>query len=232
MFIVDDRRTTSSVGHLKFEVIIPPLPKYEIACKFIAEVFNDTYHATIDPRPDAIVFCERSNIDNGGVPRACAGLTFGFAHERLFSEQYFDDSIQEVLERTGKYTVERNEIVEIGSLASRQVAAAAGLICVLPIIAWFLGMRAILCTTTAGLRKLLAYHHIPFVPLTEAHPERLPEGERWGNYYENSPLVGIIPLQECTHLFKNHCGRFVFANLAGIGIKPVPHTIGYQEVEA
>ncbi|MGC9272109.1 thermostable hemolysin, partial [Acidiphilium sp.] len=73
--------------------------------------------------------------------------------------------------------------------------------------------------TTAGLRKLLDYHHIPFIALTEACSARLPEGERerWGSYYDNSPLTGIIPLQECGHLFSNHCGRFVFANLLGAG---------------
>ncbi len=230
MFVVVDRWSQSRGGHLRFSVIAPTSPRSEIACKFVAEVFREAYQATINPRPDAYVFCER-NTENGDVPLACAGLTFGFLRERLFSEQYLDDTIQDVLGGAGKHRVERAEIVEIGSLASRHTAAAAGLICALPIIAWFLGMRAILCTTTAVLRKLLDHHRIPFVALTEARPARLPEDERkrWGGYYENSPLTGIILLQECGHLFSNHCGRFAFANLAGPDLGSVLQSTARQE---
>lgn len=221
MFSITHRSPKSNADQIKSSVIPLISPKSSIVRQFITEVFKDTYHAKVDPRPDAFVICER-NTDDGAVPLACAGLTFGFAREILFSEQYLDKTIEAAIADTGKYAVDRTEIVEIGSLASRHAAAASDLIRVLPIIAWFLGMRAILCTTTAGLRKLLDYHHIPFMALTEASSARLPEGERerWGSYYANSPLTGIISLQECGHLFSNHCGRFVFANLPGTGAGP------------
>jgi len=233
MFAFAHRSTQSRVGPIKSSVIAPTSPRSHVAQQFITEVFKDAYHAKVDPQPDAFVICER-NIDDGGVPLACAGLTFGFARQRLFSEQYLDAAIEAAIANTGNYAVDRAEIVEIGSLASRHASAAADLIHVLPIIAWFLGMRAILCTTTAGLRKLLDYHHIPFIALAEARSTRLPEGEseRWGSYYANSPQTGIILLQECGHLFSNHCGRFVFADLSGAkpGSSPAPNSISQEAV--
>lgn len=217
MFNIMHKGTQSKFSQLRSSVISTGSPRGDIAHQFIRQIFQDTYNASIEPKPDAFVVCERNTVSQC-IPLACAGLTFGFARNRLFSEQYLDDAIDVVLDRIGKHVIERSEIVEIGSLASRNAAAAADLIRVLPIIAWFLGMRAILCTITAGLRKLLDYHHIPFVVLTEASSERLSVVERecWGSYYENSPLTGIIPLQECGNLFSSHCGRFVFANLSGV----------------
>ncbi|MBU2718491.1 hypothetical protein HF563_03630 [Acidithiobacillus ferridurans] len=233
MFSIVHRGTKSKFGPIKSSVISTTSPRSDITRQFIRQIFQDTYNASIEPRPDAFVICERNTAGNC-IPLACAGLTFGFARNRLFSEQYLDDAIEVALDRTGKHAVERTEIVEIGSLASRHAAAAADLIRVLPIIAWFLGMRAILCTTTADLRKLLDYHHIPFVALTEASSARLSESEheRWGSYYENSPLTGIIPLQECGHLFSSHCGRFVFANLSGAGTESATSNPAQQDAVA
>ena len=234
MFTIAHKSSHPRAALIKFSVIAQEVsPRSDIARQFITEIFTDSYRAKVDPRPDAFVICERNAVNDDSV-LACAGLSFGSVRERLFSEQYLDDAIETVLARASKNSIERAEIVEIGSLASRHTAAAAGLIRVLPIIAWFLGMRVILCTTTASLRKLLNYHHIPFISLTEANSARLQECEResWGSYYDNSPLTGIIPLQECGHLFGAHCGRFVFANLpsVGAGSGTVPSSIPQEAV--
>jgi hypothetical protein len=74
-------------------------------------------------------------------------------------------------------------------------------------------MRYLLCTSTATLAAALERLHIPFTPLGRAERERLDPAERarWGEYYEATPQVGIIPLANIGTLFAHATGRYSFA---------------------
>ncbi|WP_245000895.1 thermostable hemolysin [Dickeya dadantii] len=181
------------------------------ARKYIADIYLKTYKATISPSPDVII-CSRDTDTKKIV--ACAGITFASQHEQLFSERYLPDLLEPLIQQCTDHRLYRHQLVEIGALASDNPNAAADLIRALPIIAWFMGAMAILCTSTHRLRKLLNYHQIPFQPITDASPLRLSEQERqiWGSYYDQSPQTGVILLSQCGHLFEHFSGRLMMAD--------------------
>ncbi|SLM65149.1 MULTISPECIES: thermostable hemolysin [unclassified Dickeya] len=179
--------------------------------KYIADIYLKTYKATISPCPDVII-CSR-DVDTKKIV-ACAGITFASQHEQLFSERYLQGSLEPLIYQHTQQRLYRHQLVEIGALASDNPNAAADLIRALPIIAWFMGSMAILCTSTKRLRKLLDYHQIPFQPITDASPLSLSEQERqiWGSYYDQSPQTGVILLSQCGNLFEHFSGRLMMAD--------------------
>ncbi|NKI73312.1 hypothetical protein Dpoa2040_000499 [Dickeya sp. CFBP 2040] len=179
--------------------------------KYIADIYLRTYKATISPSPD-IIICSR-NASSKKI-MASAGITFAAQHEKLFSERYLPDSLESLINKHTDHPIYRHQLVEIGALASDNPNASADLIRTLPIMAWFMGATAILCTSTRRLRKLLEYYHIPFQPITDASPLALSEQERqiWGSYYDQSPQTGIILLSQCGHLFEHYSGRLMMAD--------------------
>lgn len=190
-------------------------PKAAEASQFISEIYKDSYQAIIAPTPDAFMICESMSIEsNNNDFLACAGLSFGLFRKQLFSEKYLNYTADRVFSEIFGSTIHRKEIVEIGSLASRRATAATDLIRILPVVAWFLGMRAIICTATLNLRRLFEFHKIPFTAVTEANITCLSPLDRsqWGEYYESCPQTGFIRLDACSHLFSNQCGRYSFAD--------------------
>ncbi|QIZ51584.1 thermostable hemolysin [Dickeya zeae] len=179
--------------------------------KYIADIYLRTYKATISPSPD-IIICSRNASDKKIV--ASAGITFAAQHDTLFSERYLPDSLEALINRNATQPIYRHQLVEIGALASDNPNASADLIRTLPILSWFMGATAILCTSTRRLRKLLSYYHIPFEPITDASALALSEQERqiWGSYYDQSPQTGIIRLSQCGHLFEHFSGRLMMAD--------------------
>ncbi|VEA66786.1 Thermostable hemolysin [Serratia plymuthica] len=182
----------------------------EQARQYIANIYHKNYQARIHPNPDIII---ASKDKVSGALVACTGISFSSASQGLFSERYLDAPLDEVILQQTKHALARHQVVEIGALASDNPGAAADLIRLMPIIAWFMGSKAILCTSTRRLRKLLAFHHIPFALLSEASPDRLSAEERaaWGSYYDQAPQTGVILLEQCGHLFNHFCGRLVFS---------------------
>lgn len=140
-------------------------------------------------------------------------LVRAFPPPPLFSERYLDLSLKETVLQKTKRSLNPANIAEIGSLASDNPNAAANLIRIIPIIAGFMGYEALLCTSTYRLRKLLAFHRIPFCILADASIDRLPDAEReaWGSYYNEFPKTCIILLDQCGHLFNHFAGRLIFS---------------------
>lgn len=187
----------------------------EEARKYIADIYYKNYGATISPDPDIII---ASRNKETAVLIACTGISFVSSAQPLFSERYLSAPLDEtILQKTG-LKLARHQVVEIGSLASDNPNAAADLIRLMPIIAWFMGSKAILCTSTRRLRKLLAFHQVPFCTLSEASPEKLSPDMRasWGTYYAQAPQTGVILLEQCGHLFNQFCGRLVFSEFEHI----------------
>jgi len=189
------------------------------AKSLVAAVYLDFYQAIIDPNPDLFVICARIDeecSEEGDQIFACAGMTFGRNHVALFSERYLGRSIETTLTPVFDDQISRNAIVEVGSLASCNGVAGKELIRAIPLIAWFLGMSAILCTATTNLRKMLERQQIPFIPLAQSGVEQLPLAERkeWGSYYHADPQTGLIRLNGIGHLFESNCGRYTYSALA------------------
>lgn len=189
----------------------------EEARKYIASIYYKNYGATIKPDPD--IFIASRNKETTELI-ACTGISFVTPSKPLFSERYLSAPLdEEILRQTGQI-VARHQVVEVGSLASENPNAAADLIRLMAIITWFMGSKAVLCTSTRRLRKLLAFHEVPFCMLSEASPEKLAPEIRaaWGSYYDQTPQTGIILLEQCGHLFNHYCGRLVFSEFEHISL--------------
>lgn len=196
-------------------------PATEQVRKYISDIYSKNYQATISPDPDFIVV--NRDRETGQI-LACSGVSFRSLSKNLFSERYLDTPICEAILTRTQSTVTPQQIIEIGSLASDNPTAAADLIRLMPIIAWFMGSKAILCTSTQRLRKLFNYHQIPFSFLNNASAELLSPSERvaWGTYYDQSPQTGVILLEECGHLFNHFCGRVVFSEFEKLSSLSIP----------
>lgn len=187
----------------------------EEARQYIANIYYKNYRATIKPDPDIII---ASRNKETAALIACTGISFVSPTQPLFSERYLSAPLDETIQRQTGHTLARHQVVKIGSLASDNPNAAADLIRIMPIIAWFMGSKAILCTTTRRLRKLMAFHQVPFCMLSDASSEKLSPEMRaaWGSYYDQTPQTGVILLEQCGHLFNHFCGRLVFSEFESI----------------
>ncbi|MEO8491965.1 thermostable hemolysin [Pseudomonas sp.] len=210
----------NEIDHARFEIIKRSEHSAPEPIGYIQEIYKRHYGAQMTPNPDLLV--TRRNLI-GGALTACAGISFASPTRPLFSERYFDEPIEDVLGALSRQTLLREQIVEIGSLASDDSHAAAEIIKALPIMAWFMGAKAILCTSTRRLRVLLKYHGIPLRVLGDADAGRLSDLElqQWGSYYAQSPQTGVILLEECSHLFNQYCGRLKFTGFE--------HRVGHAE---
>jgi len=196
-------------------VATPGDRRFAQAKSLVTAVYLDFYQAIIDPNPDLFVICahvDEACSEEGDHVFACAGMTFGRNHVALFSERYLGRPIETTLTPVLDDRISRDAIVEVGSLASRNGVAGKELIRAIPLIAWFLGMSAILCTATTNLRKILERQQIPFISLAPSGVEQLPPAERkeWGSYYHADPQTGLIRLNGIGHLFESNCGRYTY----------------------
>ncbi len=177
----------------------------------VNEKYKRTFGADVLPNPDYFVVCvlpsEESDSDTQIV--ACAGLTLT-STAPLFSEQYLDEPIEQLISRLEGKSVSRNAIVEIGSLASRKNEIGIELVEILSIIIWCLGKRYVLCTATKQLRRILSSLNLLFEPIQLSDYQRLGENvkEKWGKYYDKQPATGYMNVCKNSYsLFSNHAGR-------------------------
>ncbi|MBC0856495.1 thermostable hemolysin [Pantoea stewartii] len=198
------------IFYTRLDIIRRDEDSAEEARQYISNIYYKNYRATINPDPDIIIASR--NKDTAELI-ACTGISFVSATQPLFSERYLSAPLDEIILKNTGHRLEHHQVIEVGSLASDNPHAAADLIRLMPIIAWFMGKKAILCTSTRRLRKLLAFHQVPFCMLSEASPEKLSPEIRaaWGSYYDQAPQTGVILLEQCGHLFNHYCGRLVFS---------------------
>lgn len=179
---------------------------YQDAAALSRHVYWESYRATIAPRPSKFVVCE--NME-GKQMLACAGITFGSAGP-LFSEQYLDAPLAQLLAPLYNSPISRGEIAEISALATLEPSIGTELVRAIPIICWFLGMSGLLCTVTTKLRRGFEHLKLPFYPIATPDPSRLAPvpGVQWGTYYDMKPVTGLIRLDNIGHIFETYCGRY------------------------
>ena len=124
-----------------------------------------------------------------GALVAAAG--FRWAHqEPLFLEQYLDAPIEVAASRPGLEIVQRDEIVEIGSLATDGGGASAALFAALAAHLRTQGATFAAATATRRLRRLFGLVGFETHRIAAANPARLADGGlAWGRYYEHDPVV-------------------------------------------
>lgn len=199
---------------MQIRIAMPGNPDWNKALQLARAKYKRSYEAQIDPNPDHFIVCF---ADDEGEPEraiACAGVTSA-GSRKLFSEAYIDEPVETLVARSEDRVVTRNDIIEVGSLASEGYRAGTELVRILPILCWCLGRRYVLCTTTAQLRQMFHDAGMEFKSLQGARVDRLDsqQQDRWGSYYEQSPITGYFCLKQLTHVFATNTGRYAFSDL-------------------
>ncbi|MGY0218362.1 thermostable hemolysin [Endozoicomonadaceae bacterium StTr2] len=127
-------------------------------------------------------------------PVAVAGLDMacGFAEERsgLFTETYLDIPAEQAIAREAARPVSRNQVIEIGNLASGNKEACRLLFVMLAELLYLAGFRWVICTVTPVVERQLRMMKFEPMLLGYADGSRLGEQQQnWGNYYDSSPRI-------------------------------------------
>ncbi len=153
---------------------------------FIRATYLDHYKAQIPHLPTNIV----ALVDARNRVHCAAGLRD--CSETFFSEFYLDAPIETVIGQAAGKRIDRKEIVEVSSLASRTPAASVHFMRELILYGDLLGFNWAFFTATSRLQKLLHRLRLPLIDLGTANAERVPTPELWGTYYETAPRVLAI----------------------------------------
>lgn len=127
----------------------------------------------------------------GSDHRICgvAGMR-GAGSEPLFLERYLSRPIELVLSERVSEPVRREQIVEVGNLASLSCRAAFHLVAMLPQLLCDRGHLWVTFTATDVVRGILDKFNAPVVDLTGASADKVADlGDDWGRYYESDPRV-------------------------------------------
>ncbi len=118
------------------------------------------------------------------------------ASEPLFLERYLAQPIELVLSERTSEAVKREQIVEVGNLASLSCRAAFHLVAILPQVLTERGHFWVTFTATDVMRGILGKFNAPVMDLTDATADKVADlGDDWGHYYERCPRVmaGWLP---------------------------------------
>ncbi len=123
---------------------------------------------------------------------AAAGVRFAET-DSLFLERYLDTPIEQRVADAFGRPVARDNIVEIGSLASDSPAASLHLFSTLAEwLASACGRRFAVATARPDLQRLLGRAGFNLMSLGHADPIRLGAGVHdWGSYYDRAPRVFV-----------------------------------------
>ena len=168
-------------------------PERDRVERFIRQVYAITYHADIDIHYPTLM----SMRTESGEILAAIGFRYA-AEETLFLERYTDQPIEQCISAGYGKTIVRNDIAEIGNLASTGSGASIYLFAALSsyLNAHYIRYAAI--TGTQSLHKRFCKLGLQPRALCAADPTRLLEADctRWGTYYEQNPQVYCGSVEE------------------------------------
>lgn len=153
---------------------------------FVRDVFRACYGADIRTYyPTLLTFSMHSELLGVAGYRAGEGQT-------LFSEQYLDHPLEQLITRHWDEPVERRHLVEVGNLALISPAQARWVIAAVTLFLHTAGYRWVLFTAVKPLINAFRRLGLNPIALTQADPRRLAdEGQHWGSYYAASPSVCV-----------------------------------------
>jgi hypothetical protein len=150
----------------------------------IARRFDQKYGARIQHfLPYLLSLHERARLD------AVVGIRLA-AESELFLERYLDERVEQAISRTVRTPVDRDQVVEIGNLASAIPGTASLLFGVLAITLDRAGVHWVACTATPQVQAMLDELNFPAYTLCEARAALLgDQADQWGDYYASRPKV-------------------------------------------
>jgi len=150
----------------------------------VRETFARSYGARPRDLPRELL-----GFEAGGALLGVAGLRRA-DHGHLFSEQYLDAPIEQLISTSTGITTQRSQVIEVGNLALDGSGQARWLIAAVTAYLHGAGYRWVLFTAVTTLYN--AFHRMGLEPvrLAPADPQRLhDQGADWGSYYAHAPQV-------------------------------------------
>ncbi|GAC1046208.1 thermostable hemolysin [Rhizobium sp. No.120] len=170
----------------------------------IAGMFETCYGASVSAFPETLIV--KFDVD-GLQPVCAAGLRFD--RDGFFSEQYLDQPIEQMLSLAYRRPVKRDELIEVTSLASRNVHHTISFIRAIILHGQLLGCGWAFFTLTARLSRMLSHLDVHLVHLADAESHRVARSSDWGSYYSHRPSVYALqnpahsittqPMEESRH---------------------------------
>ncbi len=183
-------------------------PLWPITSRFIRSMYDKCFKARIVQIPKRIV----ALVDQEFRVHCAAGLRDSL--EPFFSEYYLDEPVEMKIGAFSGSRVERREIVEVSSFASRTPGSSVRFIRELVSYGEGLGFNWAFFTTTSRLEKLLRKIHLPLIDLGVASSSRVPSPEMWGTYYRTNPKVLAIGRSDLAPFLSDRRAAGCFAEAA------------------
>ena len=130
-----------------------------------------------------------------GQWQAVLGIRFG-TEGVLFTEQYLPQSAEQTLAQND-ICCQRSDIAEIGQLYAQSRQALMQLFVLMIQALHQLGVRQLLFSATADLKRLLRRHGINLQEIVSADPKCLGDkANDWGSYYQSNPDVCVLSVNQ------------------------------------
>ncbi|MBI5041569.1 MAG: thermostable hemolysin [Gammaproteobacteria bacterium] len=154
--------------------------------QFVRSVFKQCYDADIRAfYPTLLAFTLQAEL------LGVAGFRDGHG-QALFSEQYLDQPLEQLIGAHWAEPVERGRIVEVGNLALANPGQARWVIAAVTMFLHAAGYRWVLFTAVKPLINAFGRLGLNPIALASADPTRLADdGQHWGSYYATNPLVCV-----------------------------------------
>lgn len=153
---------------------------------FIHQVFVRAYDADLQHYMPQLMALQ----DEGHQTLAALGMR-NASSDSLFLENYLSQPIERVISKLDGRFVSRDQIVEIGNLASIDRAGLRKLFVALTSYLSGAGAEWVVFTAVPAVQKVFTMLGLNLHTLAAADKLRLPESEHatWGRYYETGPMV-------------------------------------------
>ena len=169
---------------LKFLQTTLGSPRRAEAEAFIRQTFARHYDAAVPAIAPNLMLIENARGIVAATGWRCAG------DAPLYLERYLDTPIEAAVARLAGHAVRRDQIVEVGNLATQKPGASLDVILSLARHLDQLGFTWVTFTATRTLVGIFARLRLPLLALACADPSRLgEEASVWGRYYDTAPIV-------------------------------------------
>ena len=156
---------------------------------YIADCFARAYGAQVTQFAPILL-----GLRCAGSLQAVIGLREA-AREHLFLEQYLDAPVEQTLAATLGRSVARNEIMELGNLASLHPGVCQLVYLVLASALQRAGYRYGIFAGTSQVQRIVGKLNFDFNVIRPADPARLGSAaQSWGTYYTTAPQVLVVDL--------------------------------------
>lgn len=168
-------------------------PDRQRAEQFIASIFQARYGAEIVTFPSNLIV----RLGTEGQILCAAGLRF--PTDGFFSEQYLSEPIEDALCRITRSSIDRRQVFEVTSLASRDARQTAPFIRDIITFGQSRGQSWAFFTLTSRFSQMLARIGISSTYIARADQTRIADHGRWGSYYDHDPCVFAYANPDISH---------------------------------